>query len=943
MKGYLSIILHTHLPYVRHEEDAHALEQRWLFEAITESYIPLLNVLDQLRSEQVRVRLTMSLTPPLIDLLCDPLVQQRYLNHLNRSIELAEKEVVRLANDPSFRRVAEMYLWKLKEAHWVYTEKYHGNIINGFRQLWKAGCLELITSAATHAYLPLLRTREAIDAQIRLGIESFHRILGYRPRGLWLPECGYTAEVDEVIASNGIDYVIVDSHALLHADPAPDTAVYAPVRTQTGTLAFARDPDSAKQVWSSKEGYPGDGVYREYYRDIGWDLDYEYIKPYLHPDGFRLNTGFKYYRITGDSTYKEVYIPEIAQSRVAEHAGHFLHERITQANDLNNSLQRVPIVVSPYDTELFGHWWYEGPAFLYYLLKKMHYDQNELELISPADYPLQPAVENTELPSCSWGNEGYNAVWINDTNAWIYRHLHAAEERMTALAEAKLHPSSQERRALNQAGRELMLAQSSDWSFILNAGTATTYAQRRIQQHLGWFFSLCDQIEKEKIDEPMLTTLERRHSIFSYLDYRAFAGKDDIDNIAAAYSGNMRILILSWEYPPLTVGGLGRHVYELSKALAQKGIKVHVITLGGRGLPQRQIINGVLVHRTPAISMPGDSFLDWVFQLNLQIYELARQIWLRWPCDLVHGHDWLVGEASRMLANRYRVPLLATIHATEQGRNHGLHNETQRNIDARERELISASEKVIVCSQAMRSEMTDVFKLSADQVAVIPNGIDVSTLTPTHGLSSIALPDTGKVVAFLGRFVKEKGVELLIEAAGEICRNRAGIHFVMAGRGPLQDQLKHRTRELGISERVIFPGFVDDRGRNTILARATVSVFPSLYEPFGIVALEAMGAGVPTIVSDTGGLAEIVDHGINGWKVYPGDLWGLIRTLEYVLDNPVEARRVADEGRRKTINVYGWPAIAQSTLEVYNELVQGKATRQLEKALLFPTEKLQAN
>jgi len=924
MRGYLAIILHTHLPYVRHAEDPHALEQRWLFEALTESYIPLLNVMESLATEGVKFRLTLSLTPTLLEMLSDELVRQRYLAYLDKTIELAEKEVVRLAGDPPFRQVAEMYLWKLTEIKAKLVEEYQGNILGAVKKLAAAGYLELITSAATHAYLPLLRTREAVEVQIRLGIDTFRHHLGFPPRGLWLPECGYTSLIDEIVASYGIRYTIVDTHALLHADPAPETAVYAPVRTEAGTLVFARDPESAKQVWSGKEGYPGDFLYREYYRDIGWDLDFEYIKPYIHPEGIRINTGLKYYRITGEGSHKEPYVPAWAEEKAAGHAGHFIHARWHQIKSIHEKTGKEPVIVSPYDTELYGHWWYEGPAFLRHLLRKLHYDQETIRLISPLEYPHEPDVSDARLPDSSWGNEGYNAVWLNAGNAWIYRHLHAAEERMTALAESIIEPTPLEQRALNQAGRELLLAQSSDWPFIINSGTATAYAVRRLTDHLKWFNALTEQISMGRIDEGFLNQLEQRHPLFRFLDYRHFAAKDISDYIKNHRAAPVRVLILSWEFPPLTIGGLGRHVYELSRALAALGAEVHVATLGGNLLPERQLIDGVIVHRTPVHNMPGDSFMDWVFQLNIQLYELGRQIWLRRPFHIIHGHDWLVSEACRMLAQRFSLPILATIHATEHGRNNGIHNEVQKAIDEKEREFMALAHKIIVCSEAMRREMQVVFGISAEKVAVIPNGVDIASLAPYADPPAFPLPQSGKVVAFIGRLVREKGVHLLVEAAGELAGEGADISFILAGRGPMLDELQHRGRELGIADRLYFPGFVDDRGRNAILASADVAVFPSLYEPFGIVALEAMAAGTPVIVSDTGGLAEIVTHEVDGLKVYPGDLSGLVQSIKRALSDP-EMEAMAKRAREKTARQYSWPPIARQTLTVYKELAESHA------------------
>jgi 1,4-alpha-glucan branching enzyme len=920
MKGYLAIILHSHLPYVKHPEDRNALEQRWLFEAITESYIPLLNVVRGLCQDGVRCKITLSLTPPLLEMLADPAMQQLYVKHLDRQLELADKEVTRLAFDRSFQRIAEMYRWKLREAHHLFVEEYNGCLITGFKHLAQAGYLHLLSSAATHAYLPLIQTKTALNAQVALGVEAFEHHLGFKPDGFWLPECGYKPGIDEVLAQNGIRFFIVDSHALWHADPAPRMGVYGPVRTPAGVLAFARDKESAKQVWSSKEGYPGDHVYREYYRDIGWDLDWDYIKPYVHPDGIRVNTGFKYYRVTGEGAHKEPYVMEWAEARAAEHAEHFLHARQEQAERLHYELGEKPIIVSPYDTELFGHWWYEGPAFLNYLCRKAYYDQDCLSLISPMEYPGIKSTISADLPESSWGNEGYNAVWLNEKNSWVYRHLHAAEERMLALVDSYPHPTAIVQRGLKQAARELMLAQSSDWTFILTSGSTTNYAYRRLQGHLGWFFRLADQLQQGTLDEGLVAYLEQMHGIFPYISHRLYEPPQEAPRLPVYPKDALRVLLLSWEYPPVTVGGLGRHVYELSQGMAHRGIEVHVITAGAPGSPQFAIVNGVCVHRTAADVLPGDSFMDWVFQMNVSMVELARKLFLRRRFNLVHTHDWLSGEAGRILSLRHHVPLLATIHATEHGRNNGIHNDVQRAIDHVERELLAAADDVIVCSKAMHNELTSVFNMPDALLHVIPNGVDIKTLEYKPDSCRAKLPEHGRVIAFLGRFVREKGVQILLEAAAQVMWSHPDVQLVCGGRGPLQQDLVDRARELGLTDRVHFPGFLSDHDRNALLARATVAVFPSLYEPFGIVALEAMGSSTPTIVTDTGGLAEIVEDGIDGIKVQPGDVQGLVQAINRVLDHPDWATRLAWQGKEKTMNQYTWDVVVDKTLTLYNKM-----------------------
>jgi 1,4-alpha-glucan branching enzyme len=351
---------------------------------------------------------------------------------------------------------------------------------------------------------------------------------GRHPHGIWLPECGYAPGIDRYLAAENIRFFFVDSHALANAVPRPRRGVYAPIYTPSGVAAFARDPESSMQVWSAEHGYPGDPVYREFYRDIGWDLDYDYVKPYLQATGDRKNVGIKYYRITGNVALgaKEPYQPEAARAKADEHAGNFLFNRIKQIEFLCNAFGESgppPIIISPYDAELYGHWWYEGPIFLDRLIRRAARDQDVLRLQSPVDYLSEhPEQQLAQPPLSSWGAGGYAAVWLDESNDWIYRYLHKAAERMIELA--RIHPdaSGVTRRALNQAARELLLAQSSDWAFIIKTGTMVDYAVRRTREHLLRFMKLYDQLKTNAVDEPWLSTVESRDNLFSAIDYRVY-------------------------------------------------------------------------------------------------------------------------------------------------------------------------------------------------------------------------------------------------------------------------------------------------------------------------------------------------------------------------------------------------------------------------------------
>src|SRR5436190_2234025 len=284
----LAFVLHAHLPFVRHPAHEDFLEERWLAEAITETYIPLLEMLGALERDRVPARLTLSLSPPLLAMLADHLLRTRYLRHLDRLVELAEKEERRTRADERFHRVAEMYLARFCRARTIFLEEWGGDLIAAFRSYQERGLLEIITCAATHGFLPLLAvTPGAVRAQVEVAVAEYRRFLGRTPEGFWLPECAYEPGLDAELARLGVRYFFVDTHGIAHATPRPVYGVYAPVACDSGVAAFGRDPDSSKQVWSAEEGYPGDSWYRDFYRDIGFDLDYDYVRPYLPPTGQR--------------------------------------------------------------------------------------------------------------------------------------------------------------------------------------------------------------------------------------------------------------------------------------------------------------------------------------------------------------------------------------------------------------------------------------------------------------------------------------------------------------------------------------------------------------------------------------------------------------------------------------------------------------------------------
>jgi 1,4-alpha-glucan branching enzyme len=518
--GALSLVLHAHLPFVRHPEHDRFLEENWLFEAVLETYLPLLQVFAGWQRDGMATRLTLTLSPTLCSMLQDPLLQDRTLRHLDLLLELAERELHRTHWDRAFHPLAEMYHQRFSSLRQAYLACGR-DLVGAFRRFQESGQLEIITTAATHAVLPLLADHPpSLRAQILAARDHYHGCFGCEPRGIWLPECAYTEAVEEVLREAGIRWFLLDTHGLLYARPRPRYSVFAPVVTPAGLAAFARDLESARQVWSKHEGYPGDPRYRDFYRDIGFDLDHDYVRSVLPVPEIRTFTGIKYHAISG-AAEKGVYDRRAALEAAAGHAQHFLEARIRQVEHLSGIMDRPPHLLCPYDAELFGHWWYEGPEFLDFLVRKAVYDQRAFRLTTPGEFLAGASSLQVCQPApSSWGEEGYLKVWLNESNEWIYPHLRVAQERMTALADAHPDATGLELRALRQAGRELLLAQSSDWPFILRSGTSPQYARTRVKEHLLRFIALHEQLTITRVDEAWLARIEAMDNLFPDLDYR---------------------------------------------------------------------------------------------------------------------------------------------------------------------------------------------------------------------------------------------------------------------------------------------------------------------------------------------------------------------------------------------------------------------------------------
>lgn len=523
MKGVLGFVLHAHLPFVRHPEYDRFLEENWLFEAISETYLPFLRMCRRLKDDGVSFRLTISISPTLAAMLIDELLQERYIKHAEMLVELGYNEIDRTRTEAEFNSLAEMYTRFFERNLHDFTNEYHRNILWGFKNLEKEGYLEIITTAATHAFLPLYQSYpEALEAQVQTAVLDYSRTFGKKPKGFWLPEFGYYPGIEEVLRRNNLEYFFTAAHGILFASEKTPYGVYAPLTLPNGMHAFGRDYPTSDAVWSSEHGYPSDGDYREFYRDIGYDLPIEYVRPYIHEPDVRVCTGFKYYSITGHTDQKQPYRPEKARHKVIEHADNFIYKRRKQLKKFEGLMEMPPYIIAPFDIELFGHWWFEGLQWLEQVIRNIA-QSDDLSLITPCDYLSEYPTAQTGKPSfSSWGNEGYADVWLDGTNDWIYRHIHKAIERMSELVHRYPDVTGLKLRTLNQAAREVMLSMASDWPFIMKTGTMVPYAERRVKGHLYNFNYIYERLCRNTVDTEWLTTIEKKNNLFPDIDYKIF-------------------------------------------------------------------------------------------------------------------------------------------------------------------------------------------------------------------------------------------------------------------------------------------------------------------------------------------------------------------------------------------------------------------------------------
>ena len=521
----ISIILEAHIPFVREfnkEDDlSRSGEEGRFFDYISETLIPLLEVLDRLENDHIPFRLGLVFSPILCHMLGDENLQKKFLSYMDKQIEFGRLELERTEGD--LNKLALHYYNRVVDRRIAYTERYEKNLLKAFDFYRLKGKIEILASSATHAFLPFLsHNPESLQAQMEIPIPEYRRLFGSSPQGFWLPDLGWTSELEPYLRAYNFTYTVVDTHSLLLGSPVPQKGCFYPVKTPNGTYILARDFYALREI----KKIAGDKLYRNNERDAGYELPAENLGLFLSAEGGRSSTGFKYWA-KNDNGQDAVYNPQAAAEKTIEHTRLILESTIARLEEASKHMEETPIILYAHNANYFGSLWHEGPQFIETLFR-MAPAYRDLKILCPSEYIFKQNLSSFQIVSpefSSSGINGYAETWLDVSNDWIYRHMSRSMERMTELAERFPDDTGLKERALNQAAREILLAQSSDWSAFLFRQESTEYAREKAEGALRNFTTIYEALGSNYISTEWLTNLERRSNIFPNINYRVFRRK----------------------------------------------------------------------------------------------------------------------------------------------------------------------------------------------------------------------------------------------------------------------------------------------------------------------------------------------------------------------------------------------------------------------------------
>lgn len=524
----LIFILDAQLPFIRHPENPGCLEESWLFNALTYTYIPLLRTCTSLETEGVPFKLAIAFSPALCEMFADHLLQERYIETLDAAINFGFSELSRCSGSPEMRELIKIHLDHLQLNRRDFVEIYEKNILQKFDYFATRGYIEILATTATSCFLPLYTDiPEAINAQIETGLITYRKHFTASPSGFWLPAMGYSKGLETVLRSYGFQYTILESHGLLFADPPPEGGIFTPAYCQNGFAVFGRDKNSYFDVADSEKGHVSNPVYLDVEKDIGFELDKKTLSPLFDVSLGRRITGFRYWsRNKNGKNSASLYQIDKAHNQVCTDASFFLDRRSDILNQASEALGGAPVLlVSAFPASLFGQNWYEGISWLENVFR-LAADRNTVSFsLFSSKITSKPSVKRIDPYYSSWTNSGYAEEFLNSSNDWMYPYIRKATQRMIDLAERFPDDTGLKERALNMAARELLLAQSMDWFLLMNQGDQTEYARRRFEDSVRSFTVVYESLGSNFVSTQWLTNTEKQHNLFTDINYRVFSKK----------------------------------------------------------------------------------------------------------------------------------------------------------------------------------------------------------------------------------------------------------------------------------------------------------------------------------------------------------------------------------------------------------------------------------
>ncbi len=530
-KNSLIITIEAHSPYIRHTDRQYRPQMSKLFSAISETYLPLLRMFSDLESDGIPFRLGMAFSPVLCAMLSDPLIQDEYVQWLDDLAELGQKEVKRYESGSSIQNLARGYLKSVEKNRLDFTETYGKNILSKFNYYAVKGNVELLAGAATHCYLPLYTDLpEAVNAQIEAGLISHRTYFETIPDGFWLPEMGYQNGLEQTLKSYGLSYTILNVHGLLFADPVPEAGIFSPVRCGNGFSVFGRDVSSALEVYGTPDSCIYNSVYRNQDRDIGYDSPMDYISGFLGDKNRRIATGFKYWArgVRSDDRKRRpcLYDKAEAVSQAQQDARDFLDGKEKKLAEASRFIKDGHAsVVCAFPAELFGQQWYEGIEWLETVLRETAERENIECSLCSAVLGGKMLLEKVTPFFSSSGANGYSEELLDNSNDWMIRYARKAVERMIDLTERFPNDTGLKERALNLGARELLLALADDWPRMVHDHMYDDYAAQRFRESIFAFTTVYDSLGSNFISTEWLTSVEKEHPLFPWLNYRIFSRK----------------------------------------------------------------------------------------------------------------------------------------------------------------------------------------------------------------------------------------------------------------------------------------------------------------------------------------------------------------------------------------------------------------------------------